>query len=98
MLSQDIRHAFRSLWGGKSFAIVALICLAFGIGLNTTIFSIVDGVLLKPFPYADPERIGVLRSANAELGVSNGGVSYLDWRDLQAALRAAGLAGGETRR
>ncbi|HEX5069184.1 MAG TPA: ABC transporter permease [Vicinamibacterales bacterium] len=88
MLSQDIRQALRSLWGGKSFAIVALLCLAFGVGLNTTIFSIVDGVLLKPFPYADPERIVILRSTNATLRVSNGGVSYLDWRDLQAGTQA----------
>jgi putative ABC transport system permease protein len=98
MLSQDIRHAFRSLWGAKSFAVVALLCLAFGIGLNTTIFSIVDGVLLKPFPYADPDRIVVLRSANAPLNVSNGGVSYLDWRDLQATKQAfVSIAAMQTR-
>ena len=88
MLSQDIRHALRGLWGAKSFTVVALLCLAFGIGLNTTIFTIVDGVLLKPFPYADPERIVVLRSANATLNVSNGGISYPDWRDLQATTHA----------
>lgn len=88
MFSQDIRHALRSLWGGKSFAFVALLCLAFGIGLNTTIFSIVDGVLLKPFPYADPDRLIMLRSANAPLSVTNGGVSYLDWRDLQTGKQA----------
>lgn len=84
MLLQDVRHASRSLWHSKSFSVVALLCLAFGIGLNTTIFSVVDGVLLKPFPYADPERIVVLRSANDKLGVTRGNISYLDWQDLRA--------------
>jgi predicted permease len=98
MFLQDIRLALRSLWNGKSFAIIALLCLAFGIGLNTTIFSIVDGVLLKPFPYADPDRIVALRSANAPLNVSNGGVSYLDWRDLQATKQVfASIAAMQTR-
>ena len=51
----------------QGFAVVAILCLGFGIGLNTTIFSIVDGVLLKPFPYADPERIVIFNSVNQPL-------------------------------
>ena len=51
MLLQDFRYAVRSLWHSKGFAAVAIACLGFGIGLNTTIFSIVDGIVLKPFSF-----------------------------------------------
>ena len=65
---QDLRYALRSLWHSKGFATTAILCLAFGIGLNTTIFSIVDGVLLKPYPYPDPDRILVVGGAEPEDG------------------------------
>ena len=63
MLLADVRYALRRLWHSKGFAIVAVLCLGFGIGVNTTIFSIVDGVLLKPFPYADPDRLIAIGTA-----------------------------------
>ena len=83
VLFQDIRFAFRSLWRARSFTIVAILCLGFGIGLNTTIFSIVDGVLLKPYPYEDPERILVLESTNEKLDAFADSVSYPDWQDIR---------------
>jgi len=79
---QDARYALRSLWNNRAFTIVAVLCLAFGIGLNTTIFSVVDGVLLKPFPYQDAERLIVLQAANDRRGIDESGVSYADWQDL----------------
>ena len=88
MLLQDIRYALRSLWHTKAFATVAITCLAFGIGLNTTIFSIVDGVLLKPFPYHEPDRIFVLETYSEKQGIARAGVSYLDWQDLRGATKA----------
>ena len=81
---QDLTYALRGLWRSRGFAAVAILCLGVGIGLNTTIFSIVDGVLLKPFPYADPERIVVVNVENPRLGVGGGGPSFLDLRDLRA--------------
>ena len=63
MLLREIRYAVRSLWHSKGFALVGILCLGLGIGLNTTIFSIVDGVLLQPYPYDDPDRIVVLEHA-----------------------------------
>ena len=60
MLSKDIRYAIRSLVRSKGFTTAAVLCLGFGIGLNATIFSIMDGVLLKPYPYADPDRLLVV--------------------------------------
>jgi predicted permease len=84
---QDFGYALRALWRTKGFTAVAAVCLCIGIGLNTTIFSIVDGVLLKPFPYTDPDRLVVLRGTNAQIGVTQGGLSFLDLRDLQGASR-----------
>ena len=67
MLFQDIPIRFRNLARSKGFATVAILCLGFGVGLNATIFSLIDGVLLKPYPYTDPDRIlvvGEQRSAD----------------------------------
>ena len=57
MLFQDIRYALRSFLRAPGFTVVALVTLALGIGGTTAIFSIVDGVVLRPLPYSDPDRI-----------------------------------------
>lgn len=85
---QDIRYALRGLWTNRAFTVVAVLCLAFGIGLNTTIFSIVDGVLLKPYPYTDPDRILVVRAHSEKRDIQRSGVSTLDALDLAAASKA----------
>jgi len=59
-LRQDLRYAVRSLRRQPGFSAVAVVVLAVGIGANTTIFSVVDGVLLRPLPYEASERIGIL--------------------------------------
>jgi putative ABC transport system permease protein len=88
MLFQDFRYGLRGLWLSKGFATVAILCLGFGIGLNTTIFSIVDGVLLKPFPYTDPERLVALYGSNQKAGIGQSGVSYLDLKDWKEGSKA----------
>ncbi len=65
MLIQDIRYALRSLRRAPGFTLVALITLALGIGGTTAIFSIVDGVVLRPLPYNDSGRIVRLVRTNA---------------------------------
>ena len=85
MLLTDLRYALRGLWTSKGFAAVAILCLAFGIGLNTTIFSIVDGVLLKPFPYEDPERIVVLHERYRPFDEDYHSLSYPNFKDWKAA-------------
>ena len=83
MLFHDIRYALRNLWHSKGFAVVAILCLGFGIGLNATIFSVIDGVLLKPYPYPDPERILVVGQQRQRS--DRAGVSFLDMRDWKEA-------------
>lgn len=81
MLVQDIRYALRSFVRAPGFTFVALLTLALGIGGTTAIFSIVDGVLLRPLPYSDPDRILRVDRVGANGGLDS--FSAADYRDLK---------------
>jgi len=83
MLRQDIRYAVRTLLKNKGFTLIAVACLSLGIGANAAIFSVVDGIILQPYPYPDPDRIVVLRGVNHRLHVTRGGISFQDFKDLR---------------
>ncbi len=79
-LLQDLRFGIRTLRKSPGFATVGVLTLAIGIGANTAIFSFVNGVLLKPLPYGEPERI--VRVLEKPPGGGRNGIStlnYLDW-------------------
>ncbi len=82
---RDLRHAGRALIRTPSFTVIVLITLALAIGANTVIFSVVDGVLLSPLPYGDPDSIVVLQQSSDDLdGEGPAGTSqglFLEWRE-----------------
>jgi len=89
-LWQDLRYGARMLLKQPGFSLIAVLTLALGIGANTAIFSIVNAVLLRPFPYRAPERLVILRERLYGGGV-NSGVSYpnfADWRAQNTAFAA----------
>ena len=88
MLIQDLRYALRTLRFNPGFTAVVTICLALAIGVNTMIFSVVDGVLLQPLPFADPDGLIRLNEANPPAGIRRAGVSYLNLRDWRERSRS----------
>ena len=80
-LIQDIRYGLRMLRKSPGFSLVALLTIALGIGANTSIFSVVYGVLLRPLPYQDSDRLIVLNETTPKVGtVSVSYPNFLDWR------------------
>jgi putative ABC transport system permease protein len=83
MLRQDLRYAVRQLVGQPAFTLLAALTLALGIGANTAIFSIVYGVLLKPLPYAHPDRLVQLWETNPLRNWTEATIApanFLDWQ------------------
>lgn len=86
VLVQDLRFALRTLTRSPGYALVVILALALGIGATTAVYSVVDGVILRPLPYAEPDRLLVVSSSHPQ-GGSRIPPSYLDWRDWQDRAR-----------
>ena len=80
-LFRDVRFGLRMLLKTPGFTVVALATLALGIGANTAIFSLVNGVLLRPLPFPDAERIIYIEGKNPAAGITESNISFLDFTD-----------------
>ena len=80
-LLQDLRYACRTLLKNPGFAALTILCLALGVGVNSTIFSVVDTVAIRPLPFRDAHELVSLRTTHQANGIDAGGVSFLDVRD-----------------
>src|SRR5688572_30721578 len=76
-----MKYAARSLMRRPALAIVGLVTIALGIGANSAIFSIVNAVLLQPFPFRDPGQLVMAWSVAPTQGITEGFASYPDFRD-----------------
>src|SRR5687767_4029761 len=93
-LWQDLRYGARMLIKKPGFALTAALTLALGIGANTAIFSMVNGVLLRPLPFPEPDRLYAVYSANKTAGLLQASVSAVDLDDWRAQKQAIEDLGG----
>lgn len=82
-VSRDVRHAARVILRAPGFSVIAILTFAVGIGVNTAVFNVVNGVLLRPLPYPDADRITMLWMDNRRQGIREDITSYpayIDWK------------------
>ena len=83
-LISDIRFALRSLVRSPSFAITAVLALGLGIGSTAGVFSLLEGVVLRPLPYRDPSRLVTIWDSNREKGLTHEPISPVTFHDYRA--------------
>jgi hypothetical protein len=87
-LLQDFRYALRTLSKSPGFAALSIVCLALGIGVNSTIFSVVDTMAIRALPFRDASRLVSLHTIHTANGVSDGGASMPDLREWRSRSNA----------
>ena len=84
-MTNDIRLALRSLRRTPGYALAFILTLGLGIGANTAIFSVINGVLLRPLPYPDADRMMHLRQPQTSAGIEDTGFSFVEVGEYRAA-------------
>jgi predicted permease len=95
-LIQDLRHAARNLLRAPGFTAITILTVALGIGANTAIFSVVNGVILRPLPYPEPDRLMFITSRFPALGFDEFWVSppeYMEYQEWTKAFSSIGAYG-----
>ena len=95
-LLQDVRYAVRSFLHAPRFTVPAVLALALGIGATSAIFSVVRGVMLKPLPYRDADRIVSIWETNVNRNVLRGIVAasnFVEWRERNRSFEYLGMVG-----
>jgi putative ABC transport system permease protein len=93
-IAQDFRHAIRSLRRSPAFTLTAVVTLVIGIGSAVAIFAVVDGVLLRPLPFANPDRLVGAWHDFPPLGMTHGGQSvttYFTYRTQATTIEGIGI-------
>ena len=88
---QDVRYGLRSLRRSRGFALIVIVTMALGVGANTAIFSVVNGVLLKPLPYRNGDKLVVLHQQRPLAGVDDQAFSYQEILDYRSARSLDGV-------
>ena len=93
-LGRDLRYAFRAFSRAPRFTIPALIALALGIGATSAIFSVVRGVMLKPLPYRDPDRIvSIFETNRNQPRAIVASANFVEWRERNRSFEYLGMVG-----
>src|SRR5688572_28306307 len=95
-LQQDLRFAARAFLRAPRFTVPAILALALGIGATSAIFSVVRGVMLKPLPYRDPDRIVVVWENNLKRNRPRnviGSANFVEWRARNRSFEHLGIVG-----
>ncbi len=91
-LLKDLRYAVRSLMRAPGFTVAAVVALGLGTGSATAIYSLLDGVVLRPLPYTDPQRLVSVWESNSEKGLDReqlSPVNFIDYRALTSVFADA---------
>ncbi len=96
VLLQDLRYTVRMMWKAPAFTAAVVLTVALGIGANTAIFSFVYAVMLRPLPFAEPQRLMQVNEKNDKLNLPNFSASvlnYLSWSEQTQTFERLGAVG-----